>query len=217
MNLQGIIPSLGGLRSGGKGQMAYVFIDINIVFISRLKFLMIQYIMNTNKNDIFQPEVKIKQVSIENFRCFENFKLEFQPYLTVLIGENGVGKTAFLDCLASLLTLFQEYIKYGRVLNFSNTHNSISILLDGEEIDFNLSFSKDQQFDDIPLAVYYPANNAPVNAIDFKNTNDNFATDIFNAYEGALDKKSFDFVNFFNWYKWQENIERQIGENKTIR
>ena len=202
--------------------------------------------MNTIKPEIFEPEIKIKQVSIENFRGFENLKLEFQPDLTVLIGENGAGKTAVLDCLALLLRLFKEYIQHDNVFfgqfkynsldikqNCSSTNNSISLILDGETIDFNFSsqLNNNKQLPNaiyklhdiiinnlanIPLAVYYPANNAPVNTIDFKNTNNNFTNDIFNAYEGALDKKSFDFVNFFDWYKWQENIERQIGENKIL-
>jgi len=215
--------------------------------------------MNTIKSEIFEPEIKIKQVSIENFRGFENLKLEFQPDLTVLIGENGAGKTAVLDCLTLLLKFFQEHIKYKDSVNIGDIYfnsldikqnlskisNSISLLLENEKIDFNLDFPdskiegllpnhnflpSDQHLlkqikplhekiinnlANIPLAVYYPANNAPVNTIDF-GANSHFQTDTFSAYEGALDKKSFDFVNFFNWYKWQENIEKQIGKNKAL-
>jgi predicted ATP-binding protein involved in virulence len=166
--------------------------------------------MNTIKPEIFEPKIKIKQVSIENFRGFENLKLEFQPDLTVLIGENGAGKTAVLDCLALLLNFFQEHIKsqdsinFGDIYfksldikqNFSIINNSISLLLEDEKIDLNLNFPdskinsmipnhnflpSDQHLlkqikplnekiinnlANIPLAVYYPANNAPVNTID---------------------------------------------------
>jgi predicted ATP-binding protein involved in virulence len=212
--------------------------DINsLIFDKNIK-------MNITESEIYQSEVKIKQVSIENFRGFENLKLEFQPDLTVLIGENGAGKTAVLDCLALLLRCFPEDIEDENVSNFakqnfvsadikqnfSSTNNTISLLVDGDTVDFSLIFTKkdnslphvsyiaefhDLLKDNIPLAIYYPASNAPVNRIDFKLSN-HFESDTFNAYEGALDKKSFDFVNFFNWYKWQENIERQIGENKTL-
>ncbi|EDN71314.1 conserved hypothetical protein [Beggiatoa sp. PS] len=68
----------------------------------------------------------------------------------------------------------------------------------------------------LPLVIYYSALNAPVNPVDFNYARDDFATDIFTAYDGALDKTSFDFINFFNWYKWQENIEKQLGENKIL-
>ncbi|MDM8559375.1 AAA family ATPase [Candidatus Parabeggiatoa sp. HSG14] len=206
---------------------------------------------NTAKPKIFQPEIKVKEISIENFRGFENLKLKFQPDLTVLIGENGAGKTAVLDCLALLLFLFQEHIqdkglksleKLFDLLDIKqgqlSTSNQVYLRLDSAEINCKIDFNKNKrQFEYfsssypstlesiiekynsdtvLPLFVYYPTNNAPVNSIDFKNASDNFATDIFSAYENALDKKSFDFVNFFNWYKWQENIEKQIGENKTL-
>jgi len=64
--------------------------------------------------------------------------------------------------------------------------------------------------------VYYPASNAPIKPIDFKNASDNFETDVLTAYDRALDSNAFDFVSFFNWYKWQENIEKQLGENPVL-
>jgi predicted ATP-binding protein involved in virulence len=210
--------------------------------------------MNTKKNEIFQPEIKVKEVSIENFRGFENLKLAFQADLTVLIGENGAGKTAVLDCIALLFTVFQEHILYTdlknseKLLDLSDikqgkfkTSNKVHLRLENAETYCEINLDKNtsqlgNDFDfldtpfinsitqklhnkniaNLPLFVYYPANNAPVNSIDFKKASDNFKTDIFSAYEGALDKKSFDFINFFNWYKWQENIERQIGKNKVL-
>ena len=211
--------------------------------------------MNTVTDKVIQPEIKIKEVSISNFRGFENLNLEFQPDLTVLIGENGAGKTAVLDCLASLLTLFQEYIQSHehskKLLKLSDikqnqfyTISSILLSLGNQEVSWRIELNRSRnesndcyhyvnsklfepiirqlhdvttdQVVNLPLVVYYPVNNSPVNTIDFKNATDYFATDIFSAYQGALDKTSFDFVNFFNWYKWQENIERQIGGNKTL-
>jgi len=67
--------------------------------------------MTTTKPEIFQPEIKIKEISIENFRGFENIELEFQPDLTVLIGENGAGKTAVLDCLASYFCVVLIFLR----------------------------------------------------------------------------------------------------------
>jgi len=73
-----------------------------------------------------------------------------------------------------------------------------------------------QELTHLPLMVYYPASQAPVNTIDFKNAPEDFETDIFTAYDGALDKTAFDLTSFFSWYKWQENIEKQIGDNPVI-
>lgn len=42
----------------------------------------------------------LKQITIRNFRGFENLEVRLHPRLTVLIAENGGGKTAVLDALA---------------------------------------------------------------------------------------------------------------------
>jgi predicted ATP-binding protein involved in virulence len=42
----------------------------------------------------------IRNLELKNFRCFQNYQLELATRFTVLIGENGSGKTAVLDALA---------------------------------------------------------------------------------------------------------------------
>jgi predicted ATP-binding protein involved in virulence len=42
----------------------------------------------------------IYNLELKNFRCFQDYQLELAPRFTVLIGENGSGKTAILDALA---------------------------------------------------------------------------------------------------------------------
>lgn len=44
--------------------------------------------------------MKIKKLNLKNFRCFENFSIEFEDDLTVIVAENGKGKTAVLDAVA---------------------------------------------------------------------------------------------------------------------
>jgi len=66
----------------------------------------------------------------------------------------------------------------------------------------------------LPLFAYYPAVDAP---LDFNGITGGLPTgNIFRAYDGILSRKSFDFRSFFMWYKWQVNIESQIGENKIL-
>lgn len=43
--------------------------------------------------------MKIEQVSLKNFRCFEQLDVTFHPQLTVLIAPNGAGKTTILDAV----------------------------------------------------------------------------------------------------------------------
>ncbi len=44
--------------------------------------------------------MRIKKLELHNFRCFENYELELADRFTLLIGDNGSGKTAVLDALA---------------------------------------------------------------------------------------------------------------------
>ena len=52
--------------------------------------------------------MKLSKIELRNFRCFEEACFQFHPKFTVLIGENGKGKTAVLDAIAIALgTYFQ--------------------------------------------------------------------------------------------------------------
>ena len=48
-------------------------------------------------------------LEIQNFRCFNHYKIEFAPETTVLIGRNGEGKTTIVDAIKrSLSFLFSK-------------------------------------------------------------------------------------------------------------
>jgi predicted ATPase len=46
----------------------------------------------------------ITKVCIDNFRCFQNFELELSP-LCLLLGDNGSGKSSFLDAISRVRDL----------------------------------------------------------------------------------------------------------------
>lgn len=49
----------------------------------------------------------IKNIVLENYRCFENIEMNFHEKLTVIVGDNGSGKTSILEGIAvSLGTMF---------------------------------------------------------------------------------------------------------------
>lgn len=50
--------------------------------------------------------LRLDKLSLMNFRCFAHCEIEFHPGLTVLIAENGSGKTAVLDAAGTALSVF---------------------------------------------------------------------------------------------------------------
>ena len=69
--------------------------------------------------------MRLKTVTLKNFRCFESLTLDLHPRLTVIVGENGTGKTAVLDGIASGLNPVLTYLSSanqrltGRGLSFA--------------------------------------------------------------------------------------------------
>jgi len=41
--------------------------------------------------------MKLKEITIENYRCFEKLNITFHPEVTILIAPNGAGKTTIID------------------------------------------------------------------------------------------------------------------------
>ena len=42
----------------------------------------------------------VSKIRMQNFRCYTDFTMRFSPQVTVIVAENGKGKTAILDALA---------------------------------------------------------------------------------------------------------------------
>ncbi|ABK42533.1 ATP binding protein [Magnetococcus marinus MC-1] len=47
--------------------------------------------------------MKLNTLTLSNFRCFESLEITFDDYLTVLVAQNGGGKTAILDAIGVAL------------------------------------------------------------------------------------------------------------------
>lgn len=52
----------------------------------------------------------LEKLTLRNFRCFEHCEVKLEPHLTVLIAENGHGKTAILDAIGIALGLFVDTV-----------------------------------------------------------------------------------------------------------
>lgn len=54
--------------------------------------------------------MQLKKVTLNNFRCFEHLEVPLHPRLTVLVAENGGGKTSILDAIAIGLSPVFKYL-----------------------------------------------------------------------------------------------------------
>ena len=50
--------------------------------------------------------MKLKHITLTNYRCFKNLHVELDPRLTAIIAPNGLGKTSILDAIATALGPF---------------------------------------------------------------------------------------------------------------
>ncbi|MEM6800064.1 MAG: AAA family ATPase, partial [Bacteroidota bacterium] len=54
--------------------------------------------------------MKIHRIHLKNYKCFEDNSFELNPRFTVLIGDNGKGKTAILDTINALAGVFLKSV-----------------------------------------------------------------------------------------------------------
>ncbi len=74
--------------------------------------------------------MKISKLVLENFRCFKDLEIEFHPKLTVIVGNNGVGKTSILDGLAQLFGGFLKRLP--RVQGIGSSPHDLRIVAAGK-------------------------------------------------------------------------------------
>lgn len=88
--------------------------------------------------------MKIKSLHLENYRCFENFDIDFDEHLTVLVGVNGAGKTAVLDALSIFLRVVMEKLQRGiedvNVVPVTDSIADLTINSSSEEIKYDVNF-----------------------------------------------------------------------------
>ena len=84
--------------------------------------------------------MQIKRLRIDNYLCLLDFDIEFATVSggssTILIGENGAGKSTMLECILNILMSFdspsiEKQINYSYSLDYEYAQKSISITKNG--------------------------------------------------------------------------------------
>ncbi|MBW3164596.1 AAA family ATPase [Ferrimonas balearica] len=65
--------------------------------------------------------MKIKQLNLTNFRRFEDFSIDFEENVTVLVARNGAGKSSVLDGIALCLGSFLTRLPKAKGIAFKNS------------------------------------------------------------------------------------------------
>lgn len=70
--------------------------------------------------------MRLKKITLENFRCFKSLEIDLHPQMTVLVAENGQGKSSILDAIRIALWPFVSSFDLAKN-SFNDPINSITI------------------------------------------------------------------------------------------
>lgn len=65
--------------------------------------------------------MRLDKLRVQNYRCFGEFEIDFDPHLTILIASNGGGKTTILDAARVALWPFVKGFDLGNQTSKSAT------------------------------------------------------------------------------------------------
>ena len=71
----------------------------------------------------------VSKIRMQNFRCYTDFTMQFSPKVTVIVAENGRGKTAILDGLAITMAPYLAAFPGIKARNFQP--NDVRMVVDG--------------------------------------------------------------------------------------
>ena len=86
-------------------------------------------------------ELRISELEISNFRRFESLSIDFDQQLTVLVGDNGTGKSTLIDAASIALgTLFHK-IEYATSPSISSDDARGVVIKQGDMISWTRSLN----------------------------------------------------------------------------
>jgi len=86
----------------------------------------------TSRIERIHHKMRIKRLGLANFKRFESLWVDLHPQFTVLLGDNGAGKTSILDALAVALSIWLIRAPDSTLSNSGRSIRPSEILLRGE-------------------------------------------------------------------------------------
>ena len=76
--------------------------------------------------------MRIRNLSLTNFRCFKRAEIEFSDRLNLVYGNNAQGKTSILEAINFLSLLTSPLASHDReILNFESLKDDKIVLVEG--------------------------------------------------------------------------------------
>ena len=185
--------------------------------------------------------MKLREVTIENYRAIEHLQLPLDPSMTVFHGDNAHGKTSVLSAIAvglgSIPRLLPEVsgidflktdqrgskpmyialatrdgVSWGRRRNFGVRATAILRELRDAMLEITNADQEGHEPIDMPIIAFYGTDRA---VFDVSKTRRGFKSAFprYAALEGALSART-NFREFFNWFYAKENEELRTQREK---
>ncbi len=163
--------------------------------------------------------MRIQRLQLENYRGFKSLDLHFSEHVTVLLGENGAGKTAILDAIVAALGPPTTYGLKTNDLRAGTIGGAVSLEIDTGEIHLrfeahhqagiSVNFAPDRSVE-VALAVdfrlYYPADRRAHDLTPGSTQGTSWSR--VTARE-QWENASASYKSFFRWFREMEDLENE--------
>ncbi|MFN0199970.1 MAG: AAA family ATPase [Bacteroidia bacterium] len=172
----------------------------------------------------------IKELSLQNFRCFEQLTIHFNPQMNVLIGDNASGKTAVLDALAYALAKIDLWLTKEKEsflkLDYGISEKDVRQTLIGAETEYPVENTEiilhaekwevaDKLFDEVKWQLSYQIGNSEANCIDITNFNE--VTGYLRSNINSPKMKTLPIIAYYPTNRTVKTKNTRVENKKELR
>ena len=138
-------------------------------------------------------ELRISELRLKNFRCFDELTLTFSTPYTILIGINGSGKSSILDALRIFFDSFSNSIRLNQAHNISFVIHDLAILPSDVRREVMLNGSILEPFPKYPTSISGVIEDRDCNIISWQNTSTKYKN-----VESKINLESKQLIEYLN-------------------